>query len=249
MTVGVRSHLVTLSAPAASITSGTPVSLLTCATAGPSWPHSGPTMKCTFSCSTTRRAWVSAWSGLQVVSPVTISTLRPPAVYFACSQNSVNPSCMSLPGEASGPVSGGSRPMRIGPVCACASGAAPRAASAAMETSERNSTVYHGRSSFVGVRAPGGGAAIRCCLDMRAHYSYRARRAVNRGARDATRQHPIPIPRETTMADETLRFGTGRDALRSEDEPLLSGRGASPTTSRRRARRTPRSCARRSVTA
>jgi carbon-monoxide dehydrogenase large subunit len=27
------------------------------------------------------------------------------------------------------------------------------------------------------------------------------------------------------MADETLRFGTGRDALRSEDEPLLSGRG------------------------
>ncbi|HET9044380.1 MAG TPA: molybdopterin cofactor-binding domain-containing protein, partial [Burkholderiales bacterium] len=27
------------------------------------------------------------------------------------------------------------------------------------------------------------------------------------------------------MADEILRFGTGRDALRSEDEPLLSGRG------------------------
>ena len=27
------------------------------------------------------------------------------------------------------------------------------------------------------------------------------------------------------MADETLRFGSGRDALRSEDEPLLTGRG------------------------
>ena len=27
------------------------------------------------------------------------------------------------------------------------------------------------------------------------------------------------------MAEDTLRFGSGRDALRSEDEPLLSGRG------------------------
>ena len=27
------------------------------------------------------------------------------------------------------------------------------------------------------------------------------------------------------MAEETLRFGSGGDALRSEDEPLLSGRG------------------------
>ena len=27
------------------------------------------------------------------------------------------------------------------------------------------------------------------------------------------------------MAEETLRFGSGRDALRSEDEPLLTGRG------------------------
>ena len=136
-----RSHLVTLSAPAASITSGMPVSLLTCATAGPSWPQSGPTMTWTFSWSVTRRACVSAWSGLQVVSPVTTSTLRPPAVYFACSQKSAKPSCMSLPGDASGPVSGGSRPMRIGPLCACAAGAAPRAASAAIETSERSRRV------------------------------------------------------------------------------------------------------------
>ena len=79
-TVGVRSHLVMTSAPAASITSGTPVSLLTWATAGPSWPQSGPTMNCTFSWWTTRRAWVSAWSGLQVVSATTISIVRPPAL-------------------------------------------------------------------------------------------------------------------------------------------------------------------------
>jgi carbon-monoxide dehydrogenase large subunit len=35
----------------------------------------------------------------------------------------------------------------------------------------------------------------------------------------------IPDPRKSTMAEDTLRFGSGRDALRSEDEPLLAGRG------------------------
>jgi carbon-monoxide dehydrogenase large subunit len=49
--------------------------------------------------------------------------------------------------------------------------------------------------------------------------------ALSIAARVMRRGIPIPIPRETHMAEETLRFGSGRDALRSEDEPLLTGRG------------------------
>ncbi len=118
------------------MTSGTPVSLLTCATAGPSWPQSGPTMKCTFSWCTRRRACVSAWSGLQVVSAITYSTLRPPAVWPAWSQNIFQPSTMSLPGVASGPVTGASTPILIG-ACACAAADRPSAASAASESESR----------------------------------------------------------------------------------------------------------------
>src|SRR5262249_54909578 len=112
------------------------VSLLTCATAGPSWPQSGPTMKWTFSWSATRRACVSAWSGLHVVSPVITSTLRPPAVYCACSQKSVKPSCMSLPGEGGGRVRGGRGPIGRGAVRGGAGAAASGTAGAAGRAGE-----------------------------------------------------------------------------------------------------------------
>jgi hypothetical protein len=75
-------------------------------------------MKCTFSWCTIRRAWVMAWSGLQVVSATMTSTLRPPAWLLACSQYSLKPSSMSLPGVASGPVSGMRKPILIDPLCA-----------------------------------------------------------------------------------------------------------------------------------
>ena len=108
-------------------------------------------MKCTFSCSTRRRAWVSAWSGLQVVSPVTISTLRPPAVMPACSQNSRKPLTISAPGDASGPVIGGRKPIRIGPLsCACADAAKPAIVAAANSRSARElSERDHAPSPFV----------------------------------------------------------------------------------------------------
>jgi hypothetical protein len=55
-----------------------------------------------------------------VVSPVTISTLRPPAVKLACSQNNRKPFTISAPGDASGPVTGGSNPILIGGCGVCA---------------------------------------------------------------------------------------------------------------------------------
>ena len=143
-TVGVRSHLVTLSAPAASITSGTPVSLLTCATAGPSWPHSGPTMKCTFSWQHEAARLRERLIGIAGRIPVTISILRPPAVMSTCSQNSWKPSTMSAPGDASGPVSGSRKPILIGPCPAaqtmsCRSAVATNAAPAAPMTTPTRS--------------------------------------------------------------------------------------------------------------
>src|SRR6185295_8794975 len=113
MTVGTRFHWVISSAPATGTNTGTPVSRLTWATAGPSWPHSGPTRKCTFSLCTRRRAWLSALSGLQAVSATMMRTGRPATLLPCCSQNSSCPRTVSWPDLASAPVSGARNPMRI----------------------------------------------------------------------------------------------------------------------------------------
>src|SRR5258705_1586718 len=113
MTVGTRFHWVISSAPATGTNTGTPVSRLTWATAGPSWPHSGQTRKCTFSLCTRRRAWLRALSGLQAVSATMMRTGRPATLLPCCSQNSSCPRTVSWPDLASAPVSGARNPMRI----------------------------------------------------------------------------------------------------------------------------------------
>ena len=104
-----RSHLVTLSAPAGSITSGMPVSLLTCATAGPSWPQSGPTRKCTFSWSDEAARLVERLVGVAGGVADDDLDLAPAGgvLRLLPEEREARPT-MSLPGEASGPVSGGS---------------------------------------------------------------------------------------------------------------------------------------------
>ena len=129
----------------------------------------------------------------------------------------------------------------------CAAGAAPSAARAAIAASERNEDGSHGRSSFGCRRGSRGRRRERCCLDMCAHYSYRARRAVNRGARDATRQFH-PTREDDGRRDSAIRERARRAAQRGR-AARHRARALHRRSRRRRAPRTRRSCASPSATA
>src|SRR5581483_2770499 len=130
-TFGMRWRCVRSSAAMIGMKYGVPFPFTYSATARPVFASRSPIRKCTFACSTRRRAFCSAVSGFDASSSTITSIARPPAFLPFRSQKKLNASTISLPPEATTPVSGASSPMRIGPLCASASpGASDAAASA-----------------------------------------------------------------------------------------------------------------------
>src|SRR5262245_48198447 len=162
----------------------------------------------------------------------------------ACSQNRRNPLTISAPGDASGPVIGGRKPMRIGPLsCACAAVRPANSATASAEARAILPCVSNVASLDV-IAAPVAGCGMT------------SRVLVRRGAfRHDRRGDPLPVissapsagvkptsefaaslnvagaasspdrTRNRRMDISTARFGSDHGALRSEDEPLLTGAG------------------------
>ena len=93
---------------------GVPVPFTNSATARPVLASTLPTSMFTLRCCTSRRAFCKAMSGTEPSSSMVTSTGRLATLRPACFQYSSQPSTSSRPDDAAAPVSGASKPMRMG---------------------------------------------------------------------------------------------------------------------------------------